>query len=154
MWRGVAGPIIKAANHMLLALDGPSEILLLPERAARPWGGAYPVAPGIWSTDETMGARRLSGIGLALVLGPHLAGEVSAPLVLDAPVTRMEPGIGDAWLDALAEVAQPQVILTTHECLVEYPALTLLDRVRWLRLVQLRAHYDVHVLDEEALIRG
>ena len=93
MWREVAGPVIKAANHMLLALDGPSEILLLPEQAARRWGGAYPIAPGIWSTDETMGARRLTCIGLALVLGPHLAGEVSAPLVLDAPVNRMEPGV-------------------------------------------------------------
>jgi len=62
--------------------------------------------------------------------------------------------VRDAWLDALAEVDQPQVILATHECLVEYPALTLLDRVRWFRLVQLRAHYDVHVLDEAALIRG
>jgi AAA domain len=154
MWREVAAPVIKAANHMLLALDGPSEILLLPEQAGRRWDGAYPIAPGIWSTDETMGARRLTCIGLALVLGPHLAGEVSAPLVLDAPVNRMEPGVRDAWLDALAEVEQPQVILTTHECLVEYPALTLLDRVRWFRLVQLRAHYDVHVLDEAALIRG
>ena len=54
----------------------------------------------------------------------------------------------------MAEVEQPQVILTTHECLVEYPALTLLDRVRWFRLVQTTSHYDVHVLDEAALIRG
>ena len=154
MWREVAGPVISAANHMLLALNGPSGILLLPEKAGRRWGGAYPIAPGIWSTDETMGARRLTCIGLALVLGPHLAGEVSAPLVLDAPVNRMEPGVGDAWLDALAQVKQPQVILTTHECLVEYPALTLLDRVRWYRLVEATWHGDVRVLDEAALIRG
>jgi len=154
MWREVAGPVIKAANHMLLALDGPSEILLLPEEAGRRWGGAYPIAPGIWSTDETMGARRLTCIGLALVLGPHLAGQVSAPLVLDAPANRMRPDFSDAWLDALAEVEHPQVILTTHECLVEYPALTLLDRVRWFRLVQTPSHYNVHVLDEAALIRG
>ena len=152
MWREVAGPVIKAANHMLLALNGPSGILLLPEQAGRRWGGAYPIAPGIWSTDETMGARRLTCIGLALVLGPHLAGEVSAPLVLDAPANRMEPFFRDAWLDALAEVDQPQVILTTHECLVEYPALTLLDRVRWFRLVQTTSHCDVHMLDEAALI--
>lgn len=66
----------------------------------------------------------------------------------------METEVGDAWLDACAEVIQPQVILTTHECTVKYPALTLLDRVRWYRLVQVRAHYDVHVLDEAALIRG
>jgi len=154
MWREVAGPVIKAANHMLLALDGPSGILLLPEEAGRRWGGAYPIAPGIWSTDETRGARRLTCIGLALVLGPHLAGQVSAPLVLDAPANRMKPDFSDAWMDALAEVEQSQVILTTHECLVEYPALTLLDRVRWFRLVQTPSHGDVHVLDEAALIRG
>ena len=74
--------------------------------------------------------------------------------MLDAPVNRMEPGVGDAWLDALAQVEQPQVILTTHKCLVEYPALTLLDRVRWFRLVQTRSRCDVHVLDEAALICG
>jgi len=34
----------------------------------------------------------------------------------------------------------------------EHPALTLLDRVRWFRPVQMPSYCDVHALDEAALI--
>jgi hypothetical protein len=151
MWREVAAPIIAAANRMLYGYRRSAEVWLLPEPAGRLWHGAYPVAPGIWAADRHIDYAQRTCIGLALVLGPHLAGEVSAPLVLDGPALRIHPDCVGAFLEALVGAVVPQVIVANHAQRLEYAALTLLDRVRWIQLIEPRGQCRVHVLDEKAL---
>lgn len=135
LWREVADPVIAAADTMLRDVRGDAEVWLLPESAGRLWGGgAYPIAPGIWATDEHIDAMQLTAVGLALLLGPHLAGAVRAPLVLDAPANRFRPDMATGWLEALVTAVVPQVIVASHAELLEFPALTLQDRMRWIEL--------------------
>ena len=151
MWRAVAAPVIVAANRMLLGYRRSAEVWLLPEPAGRLWRAAYPIAPGIWATDQDIVYAQLTCIGLALVLGPHLAGEISAPLVLDGPALRMHPDCVGAFLEALVGAVAPQVIIANHVEQLEYPALTLLDRLRWIQLIESDTHFGVDALDEKAL---
>jgi hypothetical protein len=135
MWREVAEPVIVAANTILRDVRGDAEVWLLPEGAGRLWrGGAYPIAPGIWATDERIDSMQLTCIGLALLLGPHLAGDVGAPLVLDAPANRFRPDMATGWLGALVTAVVPQVIVASHAEALEFPALALEDRMRWIEL--------------------
>ena len=135
MWREVAGPVITAGNTILRDVRGDAEVWLLPESAGRTWHGkAYPIAPGIWATDEDIDRMQLACIGLALLLGPHLAGDSSAPLVLDAPASRFDSSMATGWLEALVTAVVPQVIVASHAELLEFPALTLQDRMRWIEL--------------------
>jgi len=135
MWREVAEPVIVAADTILRDVRGGAEVWLLPEGAGRRWGGsAYPIAPGIWATDERIDSTQLTCIGLALLLGPHLAGDVGAPLVLDAPAARFRPDMATGWLEALVTAVVPQVIVASHAEVLEFPALTLQDRMRWIEL--------------------
>lgn len=151
MWRTAAAPVIEAANRLLLGYRRAAEVWLLPEQAGRRWRGAYPIAPGIWAADRDIDYAQLTCIGLALVLGPHLAGETSAPLVLDGPANRLHPDSVGAFLEVLANAVVPQVIIANHAERLEYPALTLLDRLRWIQLVQSDTHFGVDTLDEKAL---
>ena len=154
MWREVAAPVIEAANRMPPGWNGAAEVWLLPEHAGRRWHGAYPIAPGIWATDQEIDSSQLHCIGLALILGPHLAGEISAPLVLDGPAYRLRPGHEGAWLEALVNAVVPQVIVASHAEELEYPALTLLDRVRWIQLIEMPRGQGVSALDERSLTRS
>jgi predicted ATPase len=71
--------------------------------------------------------------------------------VLDGPANRLHPDCAGAFLEVLANAVVPQVIIANHAERLEYPALTLLDRLRWIQLIQSDTHYGVDTLDEKAL---
>jgi hypothetical protein len=150
-WRKVAPAVIAFANRLLAArAPGDDELWLLPESAGRRWPGAYPVVPGVWVSREPTWGTHFCCIGHALSVGLHLSGETRAPLVLDAPGSRMEPRYAAAFLDAMAEVAGPQVVVLDHEGQIDELSPALWARAHRIYLVWDRTEVSSGLLSEPA----
>ena len=135
LWRDAA-PIIELGNRLLACGDDDGELRLLPEFVGRSRRGANAVVPGVWVSSEPSSATQRTCIGSALIVGLHLSGDVRAPLVLDAPMSRMPPDRGVVFLEALSEVARSQVVIAAHEQQIDELALSLWDRVDRIYLVE------------------
>ena len=135
-WRAVAPAIIAFGNCLLASDPGSDELRLLPEAAGRRWSGAYPVVPGVWVTREPEWCTHVNYVGQALGVGLHLSGDTRAPLVLDAPMMRMNPCNKGILLEAMCDVALPQVVVAAHECQIDELAVALWQRVNRIYLVE------------------
>jgi hypothetical protein len=150
-WRAMAPAVIAFADRLLSACaPADDELWLLPESAGRRWPGAYPVVPGVWVSREPTSDTHLCCIGHALSVGLHLSGETRAPLVLDAPTGRMEPRYAAAFMDALAEVAGPQVVVLDHESQIDALSPALWARAQRIYLVWDRTEVSSGLLSEPA----
>jgi hypothetical protein len=150
-WRNVAPAVIAFADRLLAARSrGDDELWLLPESAGRRWPGAYPVVPGIWVSREPTWSTHFCCIGQALSVGLHLSGETRAPLMLDAPAGRMEPRYAAAFLDALAAVAGPQVVVLDNESRIDELSPALWARAHRIYLVWDRTEVSSGLLSEPA----
>ncbi len=81
--------------------------------------------PGAWVTREPEWCTHVNNVGQALGVGLHLSGDTHAPLMLDAPMSRMNPRNKGILLEALCDVALPQVVVAAHECEIDEPAVAL-----------------------------
>lgn len=114
-WADAAPAVIGVANR-LLACDAAAEPpLLLPESASEHWPGSLPVVPGVRVSRVLDSVAQADLVGSALAVGLSLIDKVRAPLILDAPTMRMRASHRTVFLEALAKVQCPQILILDHK---------------------------------------
>ena len=152
LWRDAVPSVIEFGNRLLACSGEDGEPRLLPECVGRSRHGAKVVVPGVWVSSEPSSTTQRTCIGSALIVGLHLSGDVRAPLVLDAPMSRMPRDRGVVFLEALSEVARSQVVIAAHEQQIDELALSLWDRVHRIYLVERPRDASTALLSEP--VRG